>query len=153
MKAGEFLTDHIIKNNISFILPADVVQMASDPESPLHRYFEWDDSKAAHSYRLQQARDLIASLEITVENAPDTKVRLMVSVPSDRGKNGYRLFSEVLNDPDARESLLAEMISKVEYWKSQIQLLDTKTVNWLKRFPISRRSAEKPKVKRRVKAV
>ena len=39
----------------------DVVAAARDPLSPLHSKFQWDDSKAAHRYRLWQARQIIAS--------------------------------------------------------------------------------------------
>ena len=36
-----------------------VVQDAADPTSPLHTYFEWDDTEAAARYRLSQAASLI----------------------------------------------------------------------------------------------
>ena len=40
--------------------PEMVVDAAGDPDHPLHGHFEWDDAKAAHQYRLGQARALIA---------------------------------------------------------------------------------------------
>lgn len=42
--------------------PTDVLDIAKSPKSPLHKYFEWDDSKAAHAYRLTQARHLVLSI-------------------------------------------------------------------------------------------
>ena len=41
------------------ITPEVVVADASNPDSPLHGHFEWNDSKAAHQHRLQQARAIL----------------------------------------------------------------------------------------------
>lgn len=48
------------------LLPADVVAEARSVASPLHHYFEWDDSVAAEAYRLDQARVLIRSVRVVV---------------------------------------------------------------------------------------
>lgn len=47
----------------------DVVEEARSAKSPLHDWFEWDDSVAAEQYRLQQARQLVR--EIRVERVSD----------------------------------------------------------------------------------
>ena len=44
----------------SKIDPEIVLSDAKKPTSPLHKYFEWDNEKAGHLYRLTQARELIA---------------------------------------------------------------------------------------------
>lgn len=45
-----------------------IVAFAEDnPESELHKCFEWDDLKAAHLFRLEQAKLIIESLEAVVE--------------------------------------------------------------------------------------
>jgi hypothetical protein len=46
--------------------PERVVEEARDPKSPLHPFFEWDDTSAAHAHRLSQARGLIRRLKIEV---------------------------------------------------------------------------------------
>lgn len=43
-----------------------VVSDATSKTSPLHRYFEWDDKKAGHQYRLEQARALIRRISVQV---------------------------------------------------------------------------------------
>ena len=58
------LTDLEDKNGR--LTPEGVVRAASDPDSPLHEHFQWDDSEAAKSWRLQQARCLIHSVTVTV---------------------------------------------------------------------------------------
>lgn len=46
------------------LTPEQVVADAKRKASPLHEMFEWDDAKAAHSFRIEQARSLIASVEV-----------------------------------------------------------------------------------------
>lgn len=46
------------------ITPAQVVNAARDPASPMHDYFEWDNDAAAEKYRIDQARTLIRSCRI-----------------------------------------------------------------------------------------
>lgn len=41
-------------------------EVSNNPESPIYRYLEWDDSVAAHKYRLKQCGDLIRWLEFEV---------------------------------------------------------------------------------------
>lgn len=45
-------------------LPHRLVEEASTESHPLHRLFQWDDDRAAHLYRVQQARRVISSLRI-----------------------------------------------------------------------------------------
>lgn len=84
------------------------VEAAKDDESPLHSQFVWDDTEAAHNYRLAQARALIRRIIVTMpDDATETAVPKYVSLSSDRKKpgGGYRETSEVLNN----EELLAEL--------------------------------------------
>jgi hypothetical protein len=46
--------------------PLDVIDAAKNPKSPLHQYFEWDDTEAARKYRIEQARELIRTIKIEV---------------------------------------------------------------------------------------
>lgn len=45
--------------------PADVVEAARDPASPIHVAFDWNDATAAEKYRVQQARRYIGGLVVT----------------------------------------------------------------------------------------
>ena len=63
-------------------------QEARDPESPLHGLLEWDDTKAAYAHRLHQARMVINSVDIIVNETDPVRVQAFVSV----GKNGGRRY-------------------------------------------------------------
>lgn len=45
---------------------SDVVDAARPKESPLHRFFEWDNGKAARKFRIEQARWLVRSVRVVV---------------------------------------------------------------------------------------
>ena len=46
---------------------AVVLNDAAKKRSPLHDYFEWDDTVAAYKHRMEQARYLMRAIEIVVE--------------------------------------------------------------------------------------
>jgi hypothetical protein len=88
-----------------FLRPEAVVEEARDEKSPLHGAFCWDDTKAAHLYRLDQAQRLIRKFHITVEHSGEAiEVPVFIGVSSDRenGKadNPYRLVSDIAKDAD-----------------------------------------------------
>jgi hypothetical protein len=65
------------------LYPATVVEVAKSPNHPLHRYFEWDNEKAAQAYRISQACEVIESLTETIPRreagqvtANDTRLRV-----------------------------------------------------------------------------
>lgn len=85
--------------------PKAVVERARDAKNPLHDHFEWDDSKAAASYRLDQARNLIRIVRVIDEDADEGTSRAFVSV---NGKNGvsYRSIDDVKQSRDLQAAVL-----------------------------------------------
>lgn len=59
------LREYSAKNN-GKITPDELVAFAEPEGSPLHPYFEWDDSVAAKLYRLEQAQGIIRSYKVVV---------------------------------------------------------------------------------------
>ena len=87
----------------------DVVKEAKKKTSPLHPYFEWDDSAAAHEHRLHQARMLIRSVKVnvTIEKGEDpVPIKAFYSLESETGVSGYKPVAEILAVPDERDMLL-----------------------------------------------
>lgn len=92
-------------------LTADLVlEEAGHETSPLHSHFEWDDTEAAHRYRLNQARGLIRSFRVTYRDDQTAKstVRAYVSVQSDNGPV-YRATEDVLTDEFAHRLLVQQL--------------------------------------------
>lgn len=90
----------IRKRNPEKLLKADdVVETAAHPDHPLHGFFEWDDTAAAHQYRLAQARMLIRKLVVSGPDKDSPAVPEYVSLKAERKKpgGGYRETNEVVN--------------------------------------------------------
>jgi hypothetical protein len=92
--------------------PQAVVEGARPPESPLHRYFEWNDKKAADAYRVDQARALIRSIRVVDD---DRSRPAFLSIRSDSGI-AYRSVQDVLSNSDFRERLLTQAQRDLDAW-------------------------------------
>lgn len=108
----------LVRNNNAGLLRAeDVVEFAKNENTALHSQFEWADTKAAHQYRLAQARRVIR-LAITIVRTPDANrvVSLYVSLTPDRvvAGGGYRPLIDVLTQREKREQLLRQALGEFE---------------------------------------
>ncbi|MEE8568074.1 MAG: hypothetical protein V3S81_05645 [Anaerolineales bacterium] len=86
-----------------------VVEDARDPKSPLHSFFEWDDKKAAHQYRINQARDIIRNVRIQTDFT-EHKISAPYYAHDPRQDpqegGGYKAVDDLKSDKDhAREVL------------------------------------------------
>lgn len=95
-----------------------VVEEARPPSSPIHGCFEWDDSKAAESWRIEQARDLIKRVKIVIE-VEEKKVRVVAYVrdaDKEATEPGYRALMRV--EKRGARAILAEELERI------VELLD-----------------------------
>lgn len=94
--------------------PEAVVEAARAKSSPLHSKFEWDDTKAAHKYRLQQAAELIRVVTVQLDNAGNTGP-MYISLSTDRISGaGYRATIDVLNDKQMLAIMIKDARSDME---------------------------------------
>lgn len=88
--------------------PQALVEVARDPASHLHKYFEWDDAKAAEQYRLTQARYYLRSINIeyVTEECEVIQMRAFVPTYVDGQGNQWKPTIEVASTEDGMEQLL-----------------------------------------------
>lgn len=105
-----------------------VVEDARSKRSPLHPFFEWDDSAAAEKYRQRQARHLIQAVEVTYENVPGKPTapfRAFVNLEHKSGQESpYRITVEVLSDIKLRGELLGQALAEAKSWQRRYERLD-----------------------------
>lgn len=92
------------------LTPELVLDVARDPDHPLHARFEWDDSVAAERYRREQAHELIVSVRVTYqpERGRPRDVRRYLPVPRpDSRQPDYQDVSTIAADPIASAVVLA----------------------------------------------
>jgi len=118
---GQYLVN--IEKEFGHIDPKYVVELARDPKSSLHKYFEWDDRKAAEEWRYQTARVLISSVSITYEHKEEkTMVKLFQKIE----EAGYNSMEVILESVDMRKRLL--LMAKEELKSFKIKYRNLKTV-------------------------
>jgi len=95
------------------LTPAIVLEAASEPDSPLHAAFEWDDSAAAQQHRLQQARRLITSIRVL--NSPTAKPTVaFVSVKTPSKGREYIPVMEAMSTEELKARVLSEARQAIE---------------------------------------
>ena len=93
--------------------PEAVVDYARNPKCELHKHFEWDDSEAAHAYRLTQARQIIR-VQVTLMDPGDGQemsVRAYVSLTPP--PQGYRETADVLATKRGRRELILKILGRM----------------------------------------
>jgi len=103
--------NRLAKQNGGKITPRMVVDAARDDNSPLHDYFEWNDSEAAEKYREMQARTLLRSVPLKVKTT-STKFEVSEYIRDPEAKpedQGYVQVTALRPQEDlARDALVAE---------------------------------------------
>lgn len=117
--AGEEL-ERIRTWNNGRLEPLNVVEASRDAGAPLHTAFEWDDGKAAQSWRLEQARYVIRSVEVIVpkHSGGEAPIRAFVSVERDADRS-YTSVHHALSDKELRVQVLRQAWADLEAWRQR----------------------------------
>ena len=99
----------------------NLLSEAKDPASPIHRYFEWDDEKAAEAHRLERARLLIRSIRIVVETTDAPIETRAFHVTTSAGQTGYRSASVVFADEDMSAQVIKTALRELAGWRLRYQ--------------------------------
>jgi len=102
-----------------------VVEAATPEDNLLHRYFEWDDQKAATRWRLEQAGQIIRSVVVaTTPNGEDLAqpVRAFCHVVIEEDSS-YESVQAVMIDPDLRLQVLDEVAKDLATTRRKLESL------------------------------
>jgi hypothetical protein len=117
---------HDLIDNGKSLTPEVVVEAAEPEESILHRYFNWDDSTAAHKYRCDQARQLVAAVVLVEEEeTPKTfpPVRAFASVVENEVRS-YVPVQRVVLEADLNRQLLSDIRRAIQQFTLKLQSLN-----------------------------
>lgn len=106
----------------------NLVEVSRAEDAPLHSCFEWNDTKAAESYREWQARILIRHIEVLeeeddLEEGESALPRMPVFVNLRTEEHEYEHIRTVLHDEDKRETLLARAKTDMVAFRTKYQTL------------------------------
>lgn len=93
--------------------PSLVLNEAKPASSPLHPFFEWDDAKAGHNYRIVQARHLIRSVEIIRDDGQTEKLIHVPNVLGGHLEGDYKPISAVVASQSEYDRALGSLLSQL----------------------------------------
>ena len=97
-----------------------VIEDAKNKNSVLHGAFEWNDSKAAHEWRLHSARHLMRAV-ITKELDSSGEIRYQpafVFVKTEEGPR-YETVARVQSDEELRHQVIQRAFAELTQWKKR----------------------------------
>lgn len=114
-----------IERSAGELTPEAVLNAAKAKDSPLHEHFIWDNSAAAHQYRLVQAAWLIRAVKVrVVVNERPEEVRAFVHVVKEPDAAGsYVNINSALKRPDWRAQLLEQAVRDLEAFRRKYAVL------------------------------
>ena len=98
-----------------------ILELARDANTELHKCFVWDDTKAAELWRLHTARQVAGSITIKrVERDEDIpQVRYFM-----RGDNtAYKPIKTIIQRPDEYNAMLARALNELQAFKRKYEIL------------------------------
>ena len=121
---GEFLFGKAMENTET-ITTHEVLEAARSKKSPIHDYFDWEDSIAAEKHRLWQARQLLSSIQIVVVYQNQEKVVKAfhnIYLEEDSLKEERRTYvtvQGVAQNEYFRSQVLANALKEIKAWQSR----------------------------------
>lgn len=101
------------------ITPQEVLELARNEDSELHKCFEWDDSVAAEKFRLKQAQMILISL-VFKKSEEHEPVRVY-QITSER--NTYHPTQKLLVMEDEYQNLLRRAKNELEAFQRKYRTL------------------------------
>ncbi len=115
--AGQFLEN--IRKRDGMIEPEIVVEDSRPVGKGLHDDLEWDNAIAGQLHRIEQAKRVIRSVVVLVEDqdtGKETKEIAYVSVGNMEHKSSYTSMTEALKDDEIMDQIFQDALAQLRGW-------------------------------------
>ncbi len=117
---GAHILKMMKKRTVKSVTASDILQDARSSTTPYHDYFDWDDSSAAEKHRLDQARQLIASIvEIKIIHEEEVPMRVFVNVVDEQGQRAYIQTDYAMVRPRLANQVISQALREVKTWSNK----------------------------------
>ena len=106
--------------------PSAIVAEARPDDSPIHPWFEWDNSKAAEKHRQDQARSMVQQIVVVYESEDDSEpieCRAFVTIREGTSRH-YASTARVLGDDELRQQVVNDVLSDISHCKNKLKAFD-----------------------------
>ncbi len=121
---GKFIEENFPNGNPN---PKEILEIARSTRSPIHKYFDWDDTAAAEKYRISQARDLITALYVEIDGGPRMRAYEKIRL-EENGPKQFLSLEQIAQAPSLVSQVVERAKSDLLFWK-------TKNENYKEFFP------------------
>lgn len=105
-----------------------LLDVAKDPDSPIHNMFEWDDTKAAEKYRLSTSAHIINGLRVVVKTSEGEEKKLSafvsVKVVSKKERTEYINVIDALENKNTRAVVMERMKNDMKSFIGRYELYE-----------------------------
>lgn len=112
---GIFLEQNFPKGQFT---PKQVVDAARPKNSPIHKYFEWNNSRAAELYRISQARKMVTCVVAVIDSIPEAPFYVNVKIQKNRT---YIRTDQANKIPDIWSQVLKTALEELLAWKRRYE--------------------------------
>ena len=106
------------------ILTAEgVLKEAKKKRHPLHKHFDWDNTKAAKRWRLHQANMLISQATVTLTEHDPKTVHAFVSIKTEEGRQFVHTV-DAINNKQFLFQIFSQLHSRIKTIEEQLTSLD-----------------------------
>ena len=105
------------------LTPSQIVDAARNPETELHKCFEWNDAIAAEKYRERQARCIMHNLVFIEQEIPKDRPEIRVHYCPQMGK-GYVQTKKIVRNEDSYKKLLEMAWAELRAFKIKYGMLE-----------------------------
>ena len=111
------------------LTPDIVLKDASRKTSKIHSCFEWDNTKAAHAFRLNQARYMLRSIEVVIETDDDKdetrtiELRAFQNVENEDGDKVYVTLNQARENDDYWQQVKDSAIAEIKSWQKKYKTI------------------------------
>ena len=96
------------------LTPENIVMEARSKSSPLHDYFEWDDSIASGQWRTYQARQLINIMVVEDKGIP--AYENVIIVKNGDSRREYVHHDDIMSNREWRRQVVASAMKEIQWW-------------------------------------
>jgi hypothetical protein len=119
-KISAFLKERFPDDTLS---AQEVLDLARPKNSPIHQYFNWDDSDAAEKYRLYQARNLIKCIVVEIDDGVSVPKYCTPVMVDGYEKKRYVSLKRAISTPSIWEQILSRALEDAEFWNARYRHL------------------------------
>lgn len=118
------------------LTPETIVEESKEQQSPLHPIFEWDNERAGHEWRKQQARVMLGNLVTVQIEEVELKEPTRAFINVAKQESSYTAVDVVLKDEDLFNQVRSQALAELDAYQRKYQeFLDLKKhYVWLEKY-------------------